>query len=306
MTREEYIDELKGQLQSLTIEEQNEAVQYYEDYFNEAGNDEKVIEELGSPEELAKSIVEKCANALSKKSEIENENNSSYQNTNSNSMALYYEFEQSKVTNLTLKFSAAEVIAIKGNKFAVETRGMSKNDLNCNLGVDGTLTISNDKKINLNFWNHDRSKRFVPRILVSIPEDAHVDKLKFMIDAGRFEAKNISVYFNDARLEVGAGNLVLSRLFGGKINLRCGMGNLDFTGSATNGNIDCGMGSVKLNIKGNKNDYSYDAKVGLGDVKINGEKKSGFYQTAIDSVKKENHFSVNCGMGSVNINIEQE
>ena len=54
MTREEYLNELKSSIMSLTTDEQAEAIQYYSDYFDEADDDEKVMRELGTPEELAK------------------------------------------------------------------------------------------------------------------------------------------------------------------------------------------------------------------------------------------------------------
>ena len=58
MTREEYLAELKLKLSSLSQDELNEAMQYYSDYFDEANDDEKVMAELGSPEELSKVIAE--------------------------------------------------------------------------------------------------------------------------------------------------------------------------------------------------------------------------------------------------------
>ena len=83
--------------------------------------------------------------------------------------------------------------------------------------------------------------------------------------------------------------------------MRCGMGNLNLEGTMKGkSNIDCGMGAIKLELKGNSSDYSYDAKVGLGDFKFNDEKRSGVCQVYAGT-RKENHFSVNCGMGSVNI-----
>lgn len=70
-------------------------------------------------------------------------------------------------------------------------------------------------------------------------------------------------------------------------------------------NIDCGMGNLKLNLFGNEKDYSYDVKLGLGNFKFNKEKRSGTYQS-FDENKKENHISVNCGMGNVNIEIGEK
>ena len=57
MTRDEYLAELKLKLSSLSQDELNEAMQYYSDYFDEANDDEKVMAELGSTEELSKVIV---------------------------------------------------------------------------------------------------------------------------------------------------------------------------------------------------------------------------------------------------------
>ncbi len=64
MTKEQYLKDLKNNIQSLSLDEQNEAIQYYSDYFEEAGDDEKVMAELGSPDDLAQTIIEKFANAL--------------------------------------------------------------------------------------------------------------------------------------------------------------------------------------------------------------------------------------------------
>lgn len=58
MTRAEYMSRLTALLQDVPLAEREEAIQYYNDYFDDAGegNEESVISSLGSPEELAKSI----------------------------------------------------------------------------------------------------------------------------------------------------------------------------------------------------------------------------------------------------------
>lgn len=60
MNRQEYIGRLRHLLGDLPEEEREEAIQYYEDYFEDAGfeNEEKVIRELGSPEKVALMIRE--------------------------------------------------------------------------------------------------------------------------------------------------------------------------------------------------------------------------------------------------------
>ena len=51
MTRNEYLGALRQELRSLPLQEQEEALRYYEEYFDDAGpeNEQKVIAELGSP-----------------------------------------------------------------------------------------------------------------------------------------------------------------------------------------------------------------------------------------------------------------
>lgn len=58
MTREEFMSRLTALLQDVPPAEREEAIQYYNDYFDDAGegNEESVIASLGSPEEIAKSI----------------------------------------------------------------------------------------------------------------------------------------------------------------------------------------------------------------------------------------------------------
>ncbi len=59
MNKSEYIEALRKEIQALPEAERNEALKYYSDYFDDAGpeNESQVIDELGSPEDLAKFIL---------------------------------------------------------------------------------------------------------------------------------------------------------------------------------------------------------------------------------------------------------
>ena len=311
MTREEYLNELKSSIMSLTSDEQAEAIQYYSDYFDEADDDEKVMRELGSPEELAKTIIEKFANALvDTKNAGEGDSAEDSQDDEAASGdcsidAFYFEFEKNEVKNLSMDFGAAEVALIEGDKYSIETRGLQKECINCYLSKEGTLVVSNNRRFNLNFWSHDRRSRIVPRILITLPKNAAVEKLRISVGAGKLVSRPLSISCQSGNMTVDAGNLVLDGISGGKINIRCGMGNLEFKGSIKGVvNLDCGMGNVNLKLKGDPKSYSYDAKVGLGDFRFNDEKKSGVCQI-YNNQKLANHFSVNCGMGSVSIKISE-
>ena len=58
MNRAEFMSRLTALLQDVPPAEREEAIQYYNDYFDDAGegNEASVIASLGSPEEIAKSI----------------------------------------------------------------------------------------------------------------------------------------------------------------------------------------------------------------------------------------------------------
>lgn len=70
MTREEYLKELDSNLITLPREERDMAVRFYEEYFEDAGpeKEQEVIEELGKPYNLARTIIGETS--LYSKSEI--------------------------------------------------------------------------------------------------------------------------------------------------------------------------------------------------------------------------------------------
>ena len=316
MNREEYMRQLKALLQSLTLDEQNEALQYYEDYFDEAGDDQKVIEELGSPETLAESISQKLANAVAKKdfsggkdNKKDDESNESGENGGGNfhssyeSDALYFSFDKEKVKSVDFSFGALEVVIISGDEFFIETRALDKNSFDCHLSKNGVLVAKNVRRLNLDFWNHEKRRRVVPRLLVCIPKDFSFEHFRLSLGAGKVTMKDAFFSCFAYECDVGAGSIFCGEISSHKASLRCGMGYLEFYGSLLGRtNIDCMMGAMKVILKGNVNDYSYDLKLGLGDFKFNDEKKAGACQVASDE-QKENHLSVNCGIGSVRISI---
>lgn len=63
MSRKEYLDQLAYLLQDIPEEERTEALEFYRDYFEEAGEDqeEQVISTLGSPEKVAAQIKSSLA-----------------------------------------------------------------------------------------------------------------------------------------------------------------------------------------------------------------------------------------------------
>lgn len=301
MTRDEYFMALKNNIQSLSLDEQNEALQYYSDYFDDAGDDEKTMEELGSPEEVASIIREKFSNALVKQGKDSEKSDSAESSFSGNAEGIFYSFNPSDVKNIDFGFGAAEIVFITGNKYEIETRGIEQDGMNCIIDNNGTLIVKNTKKLaNFRFWNHERTSRTLPRILVTIPENASVGYFRLSLGAGKLTTKDIFLNYQTGIIDVGAGNLVLKNICGEKTNIRCGMGNLEVGGKLLGRtNLDCGMGAIKLTLNQNSQMCSYDAKVGMGSFRFNDFKKGGVGNCSTE--RQENHFSVNVGMGDVSI-----
>ena len=59
MTRQEYMEELKKYLKRLPKEDYDNAIEYFSEYFDEAGseNEQQVMEELGEPREAARELL---------------------------------------------------------------------------------------------------------------------------------------------------------------------------------------------------------------------------------------------------------
>ncbi len=63
MNRKEFIDKLRREISKLPQEEIDAAIEYYEEYFDEAGpeNEQEVLERLGSPKKVAAQIKSQYA-----------------------------------------------------------------------------------------------------------------------------------------------------------------------------------------------------------------------------------------------------
>lgn len=65
MNRQEFLRQLESLLMSIPEQERADAMAYYNDYFDEAGveNEHRVIQELGSPQKVAQSIIDDVRNS---------------------------------------------------------------------------------------------------------------------------------------------------------------------------------------------------------------------------------------------------
>ena len=302
MTKKQYLKKLEYCIQALPAEERNEALEYYSDYFDDAEDDDKVMQELGEPEDLAKTIIEKftCVPAKETKKKKE-EFEQDYVFDDDEKLA--FSFSKEQVKNLGISLAAGDVVIKTGSEYKVETRGISENDFRCEINEAGTLIVENKRRFpTLPFFRRSKNYSWCPRFLITVPENAKLENMKIALAAGRMRTKELNLFASRTMIDVGAGDFEGTGFTSDATQIRCSMGNIDVEGKF-NGftKIDCGMGSIKLKSRKSLSEYSYDAKVGMGTIVFGSDKRSGFSQSYREE-KKENHISIICGMGEVKIN----
>lgn len=314
MTKKQYLKKVENCIQALPVEERNEALEYYSNYFDDADDDDKVMEELGEPEDLAKTIIANftCVPAkTSKKKKAEKEEQEEVKTSFDNDFdysqeKLYFEFSKSQVTNLGISLGAGHIVIKSGSDYQIETRGISEKDFRCEINEAGTLIVENRKfPANGRKYGHAFKNKWCPRILITVPENAELENFKLALGAGQMTSKTLKIKAEKTMIDVTAGNFVLSGITSQASNIKCAMGNVEVYGKLKGfTKIDCSMGSVKIKTPESQSSYSCDAKIGMGSVKFGEEKHNGFSQS-INGEKKQNHFSINVGMGDVKIKFDE-
>ncbi len=189
-------------------------------------------------------------------------------------------------------------------------------------------------------WNWGLWKKDYGNYEITIPYDADLKELKLDIGAGEVQlwevkAKSLHVDLGagdfkghkmnavEGKISVGAGKATLNDVvFEDKCNLDVGMGDLDVkNGDFTelkieNGAgstkiqgklqgkvvVDNGVGDIKINCEGKKENYAFHIDNGLGTIKINGENYSD--QNFSAGAQQLGEFDVDNGVGSITISFE--
>ena len=290
MTKYEYLAELEKNLDMLSYEDKNQAMEYYENYFEDAGreNVQQVIEQLGSPAELAKSIFNGVPGVLANLPPINKA-----------------EYNREAIKSIDAKFGVCRVLVKEGEEFNVEQKNMGTNKVDIKISKDGVLSITNKENLIGIFSGISFKKNSLcPTVIITLPRNLFLDNLVVDMGGGSFEARTINLTSKSTRLTVGAGQIVFKDLTSTQTELNCGMGSIDIQGKLTNKiNAECGMGSIVATVFGTESDYSYKAQVGLGEVKIGNNTISGLSQY-VSSVENQNNITANCGMGAIKVNFK--
>ena len=212
------------------------------------------------------------------------------------------------VHSLDVEINAVDFVIVQGDKFSVESNLK-------NLTVtqdDGVLKIVEKTKF-ARSYNGASLKLYIPQNMVfdyaSIKTGAgrltaksfSANTLKLKTGAGRVEFEHLEASEN-ANIKGGAGEIVVKDGNLNNLTLDLGVGELNMTAKLIGeSELKFGVGESDITLLGNREDYSFDIRNGVGTINIDGVTVSGFVGSGIG----ENCVKIKGGVGSTNIRFQE-
>ncbi len=262
MTREQFLIELENLLYNLKQKDRENAVQFYKEYFEDAGkgNEQNLIEELGDPKKLAEEIT------TFYKSSYEKEN-----------IPVYKKLENN-IETLKLDIASADVYVSESNADTIEykTENISEEDIKITV-EDGEFCIeerplfSLHKKAFSDFFKNigfnpifDETLKLKRKICIFIPKNINLEKAELNIKLGSLKMENTAIQKIEGYTSCGNMDLLNSSVK--KIILNASAGSIylasikpDFV------KVQSSAGNIKME---NINTDNISASTGAGNVLI--------------------------------------
>ena len=313
MNKEIFIRRLRDALSPISDEEIENAVQYYEEYFADAGeeNEADVISALGSPETLAENIIREAGQPVpvDKNTEKSDFNAVSIKTIAARiefipSDHFGYEFEAS--TNCTIEHGIADrVLTIRERKsggllslFGITSSGFVKVYFKAgtlfdfiNLSaVSGGIALENVKALTSDISL--TSGRLVT-------ESCDLGACTITRVSGSMRSDNC--HFTGLNIHSVSGSTQIENAVMGNLLMKNASGSIKID-SKTDGNIEIRSvsGSIKLMLEGKADDYRKSIKMSSGSCHIGGMKIKGGY-TELSDREFLHNMTLSTVSGSINI-----
>lgn len=207
------------------------------------------------------------------------------------------------ITGITLDVAASQLTVKSGDGFALESNleklKAEEDDNRLIVAEESNVIFQGTGFINLTVpkgYKFSDVHISAGAGTVSI-ETLEANDIEIELGAGSADVKGVTAH-NRADIDGGAGKLTLENCNFRNLNLDMGVGELSFSGIVTgNSGIDCGIGTVRMNINGKKEDYIIAVDKGIGEIEVDGESVSDDEKIGSGA----NNLGINGGIGSVEI-----
>lgn len=196
------------------------------------------------------------------------------------------------VQNLDIDISVSKLYIKNGENFKVEANNVS-NKFSSKLNGN-TLEIK-ENKTNIRWFNKNN---IIPEIIIYIPENDILNTVQ--MDVGINDANIEYIKSSNIRLKLGVGKCNIEKIIAKEVNIQGGTGSINIINSEigdlkldsgigncninaqiiNKADIEAGIGKLEIVLDGNKENYTIDAKTGLGvftvdNIKLSNEQKIG-------------------------------
>ena len=337
MTKDQFLTELNSYLSVLKPEDRKNTIEFYEEYFEDAENEEAAIEELGAPKKLAEEIIDF--------------HKTSYKGENTQVSRQFLPDES--ISEIILNITAAKVLinASQEEKIEYTTQNIADDDFSAKI-ENGKLIIKEKpvfffskkgfasflENFNIN-TSFNAGKR---EININIPKDTRLEKLEFNSQMGSLKIEEVNVEiiegyttcgnfsvksglhkkidFNTSagsinisdidietmKLSSSAGAIKFENIKAGNISASTGAGTIDFIKTESSYiNANSGAGNITGNeLKSDRGKFNTGAgtnkfqKCDFNEVILNTGAGSIIFQGNLHDYAK-----INSAIGSVDLNL---
>ncbi|MGI5079685.1 DUF4097 family beta strand repeat protein [Treponema denticola] len=337
MTKDQFLTELNSYLSVLKPEDRKNTIEFYEEYFEDAENEEAAIEELGAPKKLAEEIIDF--------------HKTSYKGENTQVSRQFLPDES--ISEIILNITAAKVLinASQEEKIEYTTQNIADDDFSAKI-ENGKLIIKEKpvfffskkgfasflENFNIN-TSFNAGKR---EIIINIPKDTRLEKLEFNSQMGSLKIEEVNVEiiegyttcgnfsvksglhkkidFNTSagsinisdidietmKLSSSAGAIKFENIKAGNISASTGAGTIDFIKTESSYiNANSGAGNITGNeLKSDRGKFNTGAgtnkfqKCDFNEVILNTGAGSIIFQGNLHDYAK-----INSAIGSVDLNL---
>lgn len=185
--------------------------------------------------------------------------------------------------------------------FGVEIQGDEREEIS-------VVQQGNEVKLVSKKYKKEKQKENQRTVTFYYPKNSKFREVDIEIGAGTAELMD-AIETDEFSFTVGAGEgNAYDRITAGEISLEVGLGALEL--DVLDGqNIDgeCGMGSLNAIFTGSQSEYFVKAEGGLSSIVIGGSQISGIAgENTLGSKGASRTAELECGMGSINIEFEEE
>ena len=157
-------------------------------------------------------------------------------------------------------------------------------------------------------------------IVLYVPADCQLEAVDINLGAGEIDMRDL-VIAGEMDIDLGAGEVYGQQMTIGVLNVKVGageaifedsmtedmevnvgMGNLEYRGAITKDlNAECSMGSVVFNLDGNEKEHNYSMDCAMGSIELEGRSYAGVASGVYLDNAADSEFRVNCAMGSIEL-----